>query len=70
MAEFVLVRTSGDKREELPLDGRLVQAMDTCLRMGLPIAPRAIRAKPQGTRLFLIGRPLGEIAKQESEFDQ
>jgi hypothetical protein len=66
--EFRLVRIDDDwTTEELPLDAKLAQAVDTCLRLGLPIAPRGLRPKLQEAREFLKGVAIEEIGKQESE---
>ncbi len=66
--EFRLIRIDNDlTTEELPLDAKLAQAIDTCLRMGLPVAPRGLRPRLQGAREFLKGVPIEEIGVQESE---
>ena len=65
--EYRLIRIDNDlTTEELPLDRKLAQAMDTCLRMGLPIAPRGLRPKLQEAREFLKGIPIEEIGGKES----
>jgi hypothetical protein len=66
--EFRLVRIDDDlTTEELPLDSKMAQAIDTCLRMGLPIAPRGLRPKLQEAREFLKGVPIEDIAAAGSE---
>jgi hypothetical protein len=66
--EFRLVRIDDDMTtEELPLDPKMAQAIDTCLRMGLPVAPRGLRPKLQEAREFLKGLPIEEIPGAGSE---
>jgi hypothetical protein len=67
--EYRLVRIDDDlTAEEVNLDPKTVQAISTCLRMGLPVAPRAMRPKLQGLREFLNGLPFEQVSGlQESQ---
>lgn len=60
---YRLVRIDNDlTAEEVDLDPKTVQAISTCLRLGLPIAPRALRPKLIQLREFLHGVPFEEIS--------
>lgn len=63
--EYRLIRVDADLiTEEIPLDDRMVQAVSTCLRFGLPVAPRDMRPKLQELREFLHGVPIEEFSKE------